>query len=287
LDAGQKSLLTDWLQAQPGRSLWLNGAETTWALEFKAGAAGGDWLETWFGARYLGDDAGVYGLEGAAGLGGAWKFDDGTGPSYHVDFPDVLTPKTASVLLNYAGAKGVAATLQQLPNKSNALLCGVPLETIHPAAARTSLVAKLVQASLSQQACAVDPGGTDGGSADTTGSDGGSVDAISADTAAGGDDTGAQSDLGADAAAVDTAGADAAGNDANLSELTGSDAVAPDLGPGGDAAVDASADVAAKPLPLAPAPVDDGCSAAASPGSPSAWLILAMAGLWLRRRKPA
>ncbi len=284
-DAAAKQAMTDWLQGGSGRSWWLNGAEVLWTLEAKGGPAGGDWLETWFGARYGSDDAGIYTVQGAAGIAGSWNFDDGTGAAYHVDFPDVLLPKASATILNYASGKGVAATLNQLPNKSNALLLGVPLETVYPLPARQELFAKLVAASLPTTTC---PGGT--------GADAGSTDAA-ADVGlpdAGGDDAGpadgAESDStgGSDGTQDDAAGVDGAGPDAGSGDGAPADSPGADVAPGDLATVDAAADSVAKPLPVAPAPVDDGCQAARRSGHGDAAVLLgllALGTLQARRRR--
>lgn len=281
-DAAAKQAMTDWLQGGSGRSWWLNGAEVTWALEAKGGAAGGDWLETWFGARYGSDDAGVYALQGAAGIAGSWSFDDGNGATYHVDFADVLAPKAAAAVLNYAGGKGVAATLNQLPNKSNALLAGVPLETVYPPQARQELFAKLVAASLPAIVCTggtgADAGAADGGvdaeQPDTAGEDVAVVEVAQPDGAAG-DEGSAEEATAADGATADAVGADVPGAELPLA----------DAAPGDLAGVDAAADATAKPIPAAPAPVDDGCQGSRQGGQGGALAVLALLAVMVARRR--
>jgi hypothetical protein len=258
----QQKLLTDWLQAQPGRALWLDGSEVAWALDEKGGAGGGDWLETWFGARFAQDAAGVQQLQPAAGAaiaGGPWDFSGKDKPPYDVQSADVLKLAGGQAVLEYASGKGIAAVRKDVAGGARTLVLGVPIEAVYPSHKRAELVQKL--ASIAGPASAqcgtpVDAGSDAGASAD-------------ADTAAT-MDTGQPSDVKAEpveATADATAKADAPATTT-------------------DGFVDATADVQV----AAPPPADSGCGckvAGSRHTPPIAGPLIALvllSGLWLRRR---
>ncbi len=257
LDANQQKLLADWLQKGKGHSLWLSGAEVAWALDKKGTPASGDWLQTWFGARFASDDAATYSVAAAAPLAGTFAFDDGSKHSYDVDFPDVLALQGATALLNYDGSVGVAASRFSVPGGAVSVLMGVPLETVYPEAARASLVAQLVAQTLGKIDCQ-GPAVVEQGDGPDAGSDAGSS---------------------AEAATSDAAAAGDSGHD----ELQSGDSSAGS----NDAAVggfDTASDAGTKTTP--PPSKDDGC-AAGSPASPWASVFGAFAVAWVivRRRR--
>lgn len=120
-----------------GGSLLVTGAEVGWDLDALGSAADRNFFRTRLGATYVADDAGTYGLQ--AGVAGtisedvpAASFDDGSGPTYDVDYPDVLVPTTAlgTTCLRYQN--GLGAGVQTTFPTSGARVCvfGLPLETI-------------------------------------------------------------------------------------------------------------------------------------------------------------
>ena len=149
LDSFEQFLVSTYLNA--GGSLLLAGAEVGWDL---------DWLgspnERWFfrntlGAQYVDDDAGTYallpGVQGTVSAGtAAAMFDDGSGPTYDVDYPDVLTPATSNgqVCLRYGN--GLSAGVQTVFPASGArvLVFGLPLHSILD----DDFAAKLLQQSV-------------------------------------------------------------------------------------------------------------------------------------------
>ncbi|MBI5610508.1 MAG: hypothetical protein HY902_16650 [Deltaproteobacteria bacterium] len=289
LSESQKSALTQWLQGGGGRALWLNGSEVAWALDAKADAAGGAWLQTWFGARYAADGAGVYAVTGTGGLSGTWSFDDGSHHSYNVDSADVFTLKGATALLAYGSAKGTAATLFSPAGSSHTVLLGLPIEAVYPAAARETLVKQLLQACSVASVC--DAPSTPDAAPDASGSDtASSPDAGSSDGAAAVD--GATSDLsgsdpgdgaaGSDATDVDPSSPDTASKDVGIADSIGDGDTPGGLG---DAGLDVKTNAIAKPN----APAESGCSAGRGGGIARAtWLPIALALTaltWLRRRR--
>lgn len=258
LDATQQKLLADWLQKGKGHALWLTGAEVAWALDNKGAPASGDWLQTWFGARFADDDAATYALAGAAPVTGAFAFDDGTQHSYDVDFPDVLALQGATKLLQYQGGSGgAAATRMAVPGGAVAALFGFPLETVHPEAARANLLGQLVAGTVGPVDC-----------------QGPAV----ADGAVGPDAGGAESGPGH---ADEPAGADAMGGELQKGDTIASDGAGLDAGA---AASDGGADAGV--AKASPQSADDGCGAGR--GAPLApWVVipLVFGGILAGRRR--
>ncbi len=279
LVAAERGQLAAWLApASDGsaatRALLLTGSEVGWALGQKVDPAAADFLATWFGAAYLDDDAGSYQFVGSAGgplAGLGFTFDDGKlasgdGGTYHVDMPDAfLALAGAEALLSYQGGSGPgkdgAAAVRRQTGGATAIVVGVPLETVQPAAQRTALVQALVQAAgvgTPTLPCGAGTGGEDAG--------GGGPDA-SGDTSGGGED--ATNDGGAEVA--DDAGSEdvgASGGDATALDATALDALPADGGDdhadlldggtGGDlggSSGDAAPDALAAPI----SPADPGC----------------------------
>lgn len=135
LDSFEQFLVSTYLNA--GGSLLIAGAEVGWDLDWLGSAN-----ERWFfrntlGARYVTDDAGTYtlqpGVPGTVSAGtAAATFDDGSGPTYDVDYPDVLAPATSNgqVCLRYGN--GLSAGIQTVfpASGARALVFGLPLHSI-------------------------------------------------------------------------------------------------------------------------------------------------------------
>lgn len=266
LDAAERLQLTDWLQGGTGRTLWLHGAEVARTLDAEGGAGGGDWLETWFGARYAADDADSYGFQptaDAGGIQGAWTFDDGSHQTYDVQAADVLVAKGAGVpVFAYAGGSQVAAVRKDLPGGSRTLLMGVPLESVWPQTARLDLVTQLVHATVAQDPCAA---------------------IANPDPEPDAGDTVSEADQIGDSAVADTGGDDAAIADVQVADTELDSAT-------GDAAqpTDLQADTA--DVGAAAPPADPGCGCRAggrpTPVTPGTWGLALLLALWtLRRRK--
>ncbi len=277
LSESQKSALVQWLQASAGRALWLNGSEVAWALDAKADAAGGAWLQTWFGARFAADGAGVYTVSGSGGLSGSWTFDDGSHHSYNVDSADTFALKGATALLAYGSGKGNAATLFSPAPGNHTVLVGVPLETVYPASDRASLFKQLLQVSAIASVC--DTPGTPDGAPDA-----GLADSSPADTSAPAADALAD-DLGG-ANPTDTSGqsdtspGDIAKSDLAVAETAGGD--------GASALADIGQDSQASAVAKPSSPSDSGCRAGTGSANGGVRTALALvAAVWILSRRRA
>jgi N-acetylmuramoyl-L-alanine amidase len=148
-DIQEQLLVSTYLNG--GGSLLVAGAEIGWDLDWLGSSSERAFFRNTLGATYLADDAGTYSLQ--AGVPGtvsdgiaAATFDDGSGPTYNVDYADVLAPTTAngSVCLRYSN--GLSAAVQTVHSVSGArvLVFGLPLHCI----LEDETAAKLLQQSL-------------------------------------------------------------------------------------------------------------------------------------------
>jgi len=272
LAAADRAALGTWLGAG-GHALLASGSELAWDLGTQSGPEAADWLATWFRAALAGDAAGTYATE-ASEAGGPlgpldpMRLDDGTQGTYDVNSADLLAVVAGGqAVLSYAQGKGVAAVYFDGGTHKN-LLLGFPFETVHPAAARAALMAKMVGAlgakgdlpPCSGSGSESDATSADGGETAADGSDAGPVeDAPPADAPnkadhglfdlAGEAGTPAETSQGTDAAIdpSDPAGPDIAQDDVSLTPdgtsgaddtLAASDGGAPGAGSGGGGAAE-------------------------------------------------
>lgn len=145
----EQTLVTNYLNL--GGRLLVHGAELGWDLDANGTAGDRAFYRNVLGATYVADDAGTYALQAgllgtvSSGLG-AGTFDNGTGGTYQVDYPDVLaaTSPASTVCLRYGN--GLTAGIQKVDPTTGARVVhfGFPLETLTSADAR----ARLVQQSL-------------------------------------------------------------------------------------------------------------------------------------------
>lgn len=142
--AAEQTAVTSYLNK--GGKLFVSGSEIGWDLD--ASGNGAAFFNNALHADYAGDDAGTYGASGATGSifsGISLNFDNGTGGTYDVDYPDQLAPINGSTaVLNYAGGLGgIAATAWKSATTGAAtILLGFPFETITNSAVRASLMRK-------------------------------------------------------------------------------------------------------------------------------------------------
>ncbi|MCC6619960.1 MAG: N-acetylmuramoyl-L-alanine amidase [Deltaproteobacteria bacterium] len=140
IDQVTQARITAWLDGGLGRTLLVSGAELAWDLDLRGDATDRAFLAS-LGAAYAADDAGTYTL--ADGL----ALDDGTRGTYHVDYPDVLTPVGgAEVVLTYGdGGDGqVAGVARTWPSGARSIVLGAPIEALSPMAARAALIGRLL-----------------------------------------------------------------------------------------------------------------------------------------------
>jgi len=107
IDANQQTALSTYLQG--GGKLFISGAEIAWDLD-RGGTT--SFVDTTLHANYSADDSGMHAVTSSAGgifSGlGPWSFDDGSGPAYAVNYPDVLVPLSGAVAaLEYGGVDSI------------------------------------------------------------------------------------------------------------------------------------------------------------------------------------
>jgi catechol 2,3-dioxygenase-like lactoylglutathione lyase family enzyme len=134
--------------AQGGRLL-ITGAEVAWDLDARGTMADRAFYNSTLGARYVADDAATYAFAPTAtgvfaGLP-AGLFDDGTGTTYDVDFPDVLGAFDANSAPCLLYGNGQVAGLQRSVGNSRVLHLGFPLETVRDAGQRAALLARALR----------------------------------------------------------------------------------------------------------------------------------------------
>lgn len=130
-----------------GGRLFASGSEIGWDLQARGDAADTAFLRDVLGAVYVADDAGVY--EADATSEGPWaglpriRFDDGTGGTYDVDFPDVLDPAPGGsrvVGLRYTDGRSAAVV------GPRAIVVGFPIEAVLDRSVRGALLARGLEA---------------------------------------------------------------------------------------------------------------------------------------------
>ncbi|MDP6423205.1 MAG: N-acetylmuramoyl-L-alanine amidase [Planctomycetota bacterium] len=146
--SGEQALVRSYMQR--GGRLFVSGAEIAWDLDSRGSAADKAFYRDVLGARYVRDDAVTYGFLGANGgvfaaLGPA-SFDNGSGGTYDVDYPDVLAPsdsKSSTCLFYSTG--GQVAGIQRIDGPSRVVNLGFPFETIGNVAVRADLMRRALR----------------------------------------------------------------------------------------------------------------------------------------------
>lgn len=155
----EQSLVRSYVQA--GGNLLVSGSEIAWDLEARGSPSDVAFLSQVLGVRYISDDAGSYVVRPRAGsifaelpAGG---FDNGTGPTYDVDFPDVVAPIDAfgRVALEYGN--GLTAGVTRDDGTAKAVYLAFPLETILDDALRGRILAESLRFLLAPRALSVQP----------------------------------------------------------------------------------------------------------------------------------
>ena len=141
-NATEQTKVTTYLNG--GGKLFVSGSELGWDLVAQAGGA--TFFNSTLHSGYTSDDAGTYAGVGVAGSifeGISLGFDNGTGGTYNVDFPDRLAASNGSTaVLNYSGGTGgVAATLWKAATGGAAtIVIAIPFESITTSGARALLM---------------------------------------------------------------------------------------------------------------------------------------------------
>lgn len=135
VSSAMQTKLTSYLGA--GGKLFISGEEIAWDLGNKQN--GTSFLGGQLKAGYAADDAGVFKMSGSgpfASLSGI-TFDDGAHGTYEVTYPDALTPTSGgTAVMSYDGTSYTAAVASE-----DAIVFGVPLETVYPASSRAKIFA--------------------------------------------------------------------------------------------------------------------------------------------------
>ncbi|MGC6487660.1 MAG: N-acetylmuramoyl-L-alanine amidase, partial [Planctomycetota bacterium] len=120
-----------------GGGLLVTGAEVGWDLDWLGSPSDRAFFRDTLGATFVADDAQTYvlwpGIPGTVSEGfPVAVFDTGAGPTYDVDYADVLTPTNANGQLCLRYGNGLGAGVQTVHPTTGArvLVFGVPLETI-------------------------------------------------------------------------------------------------------------------------------------------------------------
>jgi uncharacterized lipoprotein YddW (UPF0748 family) len=143
LSEAERALLAAYLDS--GGRLLISGAEIGYDLvEYGRDPA---FYHDYLHSSYQGDDAGTYDFSGTPGSifdGLTGSFDDSTGGTYDVDFPDRLTSAAGSdTILEYVGGQGGGAAVAYAAGSGTRVVhFGFPLETVTDPAIRTALVCR-------------------------------------------------------------------------------------------------------------------------------------------------
>ncbi len=140
-----------------GGRLLLSGAEVGWDLWAKGSSADRSFYTSAFGASYVQDDAQTYGFGAASGNHiftgiASGVFDNGTGGTYDVDYPDVLAPADSRSKLCLVYSNGKGAAIQRENGSSRVVYLGFPLETITDAGLRAQIMIRALRFLLGPRA---------------------------------------------------------------------------------------------------------------------------------------
>lgn len=142
-NATEQALVTAYVNG--GGKFFASGAEIGWDLVAQGGGA--SFFNNTLHAGYVSDDAGVYGVIGAAGsifAGLSFSFDNGS-QFYDVDFADVLSASAGStVAMTYSGGSSGAATQWAGGSGQKVVTMGFPFETITTAANRNAVMSAVL-----------------------------------------------------------------------------------------------------------------------------------------------
>ncbi len=176
LGPAEQQAIRDYLAG--GGALILSGAEIGWDLVERGSSEDAAFFAEVLQATYVADDAETFALSAASDA--RWladlpplSFDDGSGASFRVDYPDVLAPLGGGVVeLVYATGGGAAIGRQE---GGRLFFAGFPLETIEEDATRRLLLDRVLEGfgvGVGTPACGqpllpvVEEPGPDGGPAD-------------------------------------------------------------------------------------------------------------------------
>ncbi|MFT7537125.1 MAG: N-acetylmuramoyl-L-alanine amidase [Hyphomicrobiaceae bacterium] len=152
----EQLLVSNYLNS--GGSLLVSGAEAGWDLDAQGTTSDRAFFRNILGATYVADDANTYSLQ--AGVPGtlsdgiaASSFDDGTGPTYNVDYADVLAPSNANgqVCLRYGNGLGAGVQMHNPLTDARTAIFGLPLAAMLSDSARAQLLQQSLLFLLDEQ----------------------------------------------------------------------------------------------------------------------------------------
>ncbi len=138
-----------------GNNLFVSGSELAW--DFGRPATAQDkktFLSTWLKATFVNDDANTYNANGNSGIFaglGTINFDNGSGTTYDVAFPDVLQATGgATSCMVYSGGTGGTAAIQYAgtfgsgTKPGKLVYMGFPFEAINAESARNNVMSRVL-----------------------------------------------------------------------------------------------------------------------------------------------
>lgn len=140
-DATERTLVTTYLNG--GGRLFATGSEIALELDFLG--AGVSFCRNTLGVSYVGNSAGTYTAQGAAGGAlssvGTLLFSEASGAPYDANSADRIAPfGTAQAALTYVGGSGGTAGVQYDAGTYRTLVFGFPFETIGSSTIRASVM---------------------------------------------------------------------------------------------------------------------------------------------------
>lgn len=143
LTTDEQSALTQYLNN--GGKLFISGAEVAWDLDHLGSQNDQDFYHNTLHTSYFADDANTFTANGLAGTPftniSNVIFDDGSGPTYQVEYPDVINPLSgASSCLEYIG--NLSACTYVDTGFYQVIHLGFPFETIVSTSTRNELMAE-------------------------------------------------------------------------------------------------------------------------------------------------
>ncbi|MCA8944697.1 MAG: hypothetical protein KDB29_00570, partial [Planctomycetes bacterium] len=140
----EQGLVSSYLGA--GGRLFVSGAEIGWDLDSQGSGADVSFYEGQLETNYVADDSADYSVDPVTGglfdgLAG-FDFDDGSGDSYTVGYPDIIEPSSsgsAAPALQYSAGVFAATASDAV------VVFGFPFETINQSSARDAVMERVLR----------------------------------------------------------------------------------------------------------------------------------------------
>ncbi len=134
-----------------GGCFFASGSEVGWDLGYLGDANDGYFITNYLKSAFINDDAATNRATGKSGTIfdgiGTVRFDDGSGPTYNVDYPDVIASRGGSItsMVYGSSASGSSGAAIQYSNVFRVVFMGFPFETIIDESSRTNVMARVVK----------------------------------------------------------------------------------------------------------------------------------------------